>query len=197
MVRVIPILFNEENRELRKKYFLKLSGLPFRIISKDIYKLVEQVSSQTCFISKSPYNYKNLKCAYINFKYEEDMLIAKDTHVNYKTANRRSYNLFWNNPDDQLCHKCGNNNYVVINCKSVKLRTNNRMNQNRWKISVKIYQQTRIKIKTNPGRTLQNSYQSIMPTNSKKMNLGSGINLLFTNNNNPPNNLTKKWMKRR
>ena len=94
MVRVIPILLNEENCKLRKKYCLKLSGLPLGISSKDIYKLVKQVSGQTCLISKSLYNYKNLKYAYINFKHEEDMLIAKDIRITYKIANRRSYNLF-------------------------------------------------------------------------------------------------------
>jgi hypothetical protein len=70
-VRVIPLSLNNDKRELRKKFCLKLAGLPYNTTGKDLEDIVIKVEGKDCFIPENPKNYKNLRYAYIYFDNEE------------------------------------------------------------------------------------------------------------------------------
>jgi hypothetical protein len=134
-VRVIPLLLNNEKRELRKKYCLKLAGLPYNTTGKDLEDIVIKIGGKDCFIPKNSKNYKNLCYAYIHFDDEEKWKQAANKKIFYSKGPIKNQELILVDSKEKLCNICTRPNHEAKNCsmKNNSKKGPNR-NQNRYDV---------------------------------------------------------------
>jgi hypothetical protein len=135
-VRVIPLLLNNEKRELRKKFSLKLAGLPYNTTGKDLEDIVVKVGGKDCFILKNPKNYKNLHYAYIHFDNKEKWKSAANKKIYYSKGPIKNQELVFINTAEKLCNMYAKPNHVVKNCPMKNLKKLTSKNQNRYDVDI-------------------------------------------------------------
>jgi hypothetical protein len=114
-VRILPLTLSTEDRELRRKYVLKLTGLPPNTAARDLLDVTNAVHAASCFIPRTVNNYRPLNYAYISFASEELQAQAATTH--YALENHK---LYWVKTDHKTCHYCGHPGHIVKNCEVLK-----------------------------------------------------------------------------
>ncbi|CAB5376989.1 unnamed protein product [Rhizophagus irregularis] len=110
-VRVIPLLLNDESREDRYRYALKLTGLLFGTTGRELTELLKGSGAKSVVISRNPKNYNLLKYAMVYFPDEDVLTEAASLKLNIK----RSI-LFWFNLDEKACHVCGSPEHIAKDC---------------------------------------------------------------------------------
>ncbi len=110
-VRVIPLALQEDQRQKRKDFCVKLSGLPRGTAPRDIIGILDAVNAKACFIPRNPKSYKFMNHAYIYFDSAE--LLEEMTVSAYSFE---GYELIWVAPDVQTCYKCGDPGHIFKEC---------------------------------------------------------------------------------
>jgi hypothetical protein len=132
--RVIPLLLNNKKRELRKKFSLKLAGLPYNTTGKDLEDIVLKVGGKDCFIPKNPKNYKNLHYAYIHFDNEEKWKNAANKKIYYSKGPIKNQELIFVATAEKLCNMCAKPNHMVKNCPMKDFKKSTNKVQNRYDV---------------------------------------------------------------
>ncbi|RIA86300.1 hypothetical protein C1645_856458 [Glomus cerebriforme] len=115
-VRVFPKFLTDEQRQLRKKFGCKLTGLPNNIQARDLHDILSATHAKSIFIPRNPVSYKPLNFAYINFDTEDAKTKAMKT--NYKVNGR---DLFWCTENARTCNRCGSPSHLFNECPARKL----------------------------------------------------------------------------
>src|ERR1044072_5908756 len=116
-LRVIPLTLTQEERDLRRKYALKLSGFNNDTTTHDLLPFLKDIHAKTCFIPKIPSSYRNVKYAHINFESADQIKEALNRETSFK-----GHQLFWSLPDAPTCFVCGNPDHVIKDCKDTRNR---------------------------------------------------------------------------
>ncbi|RIA81408.1 hypothetical protein C1645_864996 [Glomus cerebriforme] len=101
LVRVFPKFLTNEQRQLRKNFGCKLTGLPNNIQARDLHDILRATNAKSVFIPRNPVSYKPLNFAYINYESEDAKQNAIKT--NYKLNGR---DLFWCTENARTCNRC-------------------------------------------------------------------------------------------
>jgi hypothetical protein len=133
-VRVIPLLLENEKRELRKKYCLKLAGLPYNTTEKDLEDIIIKIGGKDCFIPKNPKNYKNLRYAYIHFDDEEKWKQAANKKIFYSKGPIKNQELRLVNPKEKLCNICARPGHKAKVCPIKNKKNETNKNRNRYDV---------------------------------------------------------------
>ncbi|CAB4433866.1 unnamed protein product [Rhizophagus irregularis] len=116
-VKVIPKLLSDEEREIRKKYNLKLSGLAYNTAAMDIQEILSTVKAKTCKIPRIPNErYTPARYAYVSFNTEECMNKAKDYKFSQAKGKNKPRDLYWSEPEQKICNICGNPAHEAKEC---------------------------------------------------------------------------------
>ncbi|PKK57285.1 hypothetical protein RhiirC2_798320 [Rhizophagus irregularis] len=110
-VRVIPLLLNNESREDRYGYALKLTGLPFGITGRELTELLKESGAKSVVIPRNPKNYNLLKYAMVYFSDEDVLTETASLELNIKGSV-----LFWLNLDEKTCHACNSPEHIAKDC---------------------------------------------------------------------------------
>jgi hypothetical protein len=110
-VRMLPLTLSTEERELRKLYCAKLTGLPPGTQARDLNEILQKVKAKTCFILRRLDNYQHANYAYLNFTSDEDMQNATNQFFAYN-----GQELSWCDAKQQLCFKCGAPDHMIRDC---------------------------------------------------------------------------------
>ena len=116
-VKVIPKLLSDEEREIRKKYNLKLSGLAYNTAAMDIQEILSTVKAKTCKIPRIPNErYTPARYAYVSFDTEECMNKAKEHKFSQVKGKNKPRDLYWSEPEQKVCNICGNPAHEAKEC---------------------------------------------------------------------------------
>ncbi|GBB85207.1 hypothetical protein RclHR1_11770005 [Rhizophagus clarus] len=186
-VRVTPILLSEEQRDQRKQYNLRLSGLPIGTTAINLRPILDEMNAMTCFIPRNPFYYKPFTYAYVNFKNEEDKAIAMKKKFNIKQAKIDKL-LFISDPTIKrnICNNCSNPDHLYAEC-NIKKCTNKRNNTVKaaWKERTKLTAQ-------NKNRSYAQVVKSnATPTNPPNRNNAQNQNKNNSRGKNPAHNNNK------
>ncbi|GBC07622.1 hypothetical protein RclHR1_07590003 [Rhizophagus clarus] len=155
-VRVTLLSLSEEQREIRKFFSLRLSGLPFGTTTNNLRPIIEETNAMTCFISRNPFNYKLMTYAYLNFKNakDRDIAIMKKFSIRQGKSNN---NLFISDPAVQhnVC-----NNYAV----ATKLNMDNSNNNQKYCNTNKPIGNSSNNHKLNSNRPQNTTYHQLKST---------------------------------
>ncbi|RIA81864.1 hypothetical protein C1645_836280 [Glomus cerebriforme] len=110
-VRVFPKFLTDEQRQLRKKFGCKLTGLPNNIQARDLNDILFATQAKSIFIPRNPVSYKPLNFAYLNYDTEDAKQKAMKT--NYKVNGR---DLFWCTENARTCNRCGSPSHLFNEC---------------------------------------------------------------------------------
>ncbi|PKK61824.1 hypothetical protein RhiirC2_791243 [Rhizophagus irregularis] len=83
-VRVIQLLLNDESREDRYGYALKLTGLPFGTTGRELIELLKESGAKSVVILRNPKNYNLLKYAMVYFPGEDVLTEIASLKLNIK-----------------------------------------------------------------------------------------------------------------
>lgn len=111
-LRVLPLSLTTAQRELRRKYVLKLSGFSPDTSARDLLPFLTDVKAKTCFIPRNPTNYKQLKYAFVSFASAQDIKDALNRQASYNGSV-----LHWSLPSHTTCHVCGDPEHIAKDCK--------------------------------------------------------------------------------
>jgi prefoldin subunit 5 len=137
LVYVLPTLLTSEERENRKSYAIKLSGLPFNMTSYDLDRYLREYNAKYWHIPRNPLNNRPKNYAIVYFGDEENFEIATS-----KTTYFKGKELYWVDMKSKTCHKCGSPDHLYVQCtentprqrkvnRTDKLREINAYNNNR------------------------------------------------------------------
>lgn len=130
-VQIVPKSLTTEEREQRKKYCLKLSGLAYNTAAFDIDELLAKTKAKSCKIPRIPNKqYSSARYAYIYFDYETDLMVAKDMKFTQSKGKIREKQLYWSQPKDKICNFCGDPNHIAVNCEIRKKQQSTFKNRN-------------------------------------------------------------------
>ncbi|EXX56979.1 hypothetical protein RirG_211340 [Rhizophagus irregularis DAOM 197198w] len=89
IVRVLPLLLSKEEREKRKQFSLRLSGLHYQTSGYDLKEVMTQCKGKTCFIPAVMIQGKYQRCryAYIHFSSQDDLVEARQMKIEFKKGN--------------------------------------------------------------------------------------------------------------
>ncbi|RIA84612.1 hypothetical protein C1645_832001 [Glomus cerebriforme] len=110
-VRIFPKFLTNEQRQLRKNFGCKLTGLPNNIQARDLHDILRAMNAKSIFIPRNPVSYKPLNFAYINYESEDAKQKAMKT--NYKLNGR---DLFWCTENARTCNRCGSPSHLFNDC---------------------------------------------------------------------------------
>ncbi|POG69441.1 hypothetical protein GLOIN_2v1777011 [Rhizophagus irregularis DAOM 181602=DAOM 197198] len=98
IVRVLPLLLSKEEREKRKQFSLRLSGLHYQTSGYNLKEVMTQCKGKTCFIPAVMIRGKYQRCryAYIHFSSREDLMAARQMNIEFKKGNAGARKLYWN-----------------------------------------------------------------------------------------------------
>ncbi|CAB4403381.1 unnamed protein product [Rhizophagus irregularis] len=118
IVRVLPLLLSKEEREKRKQFSLRLSGLHYQTSGYDLKDVMTQCKGMTCFIPAVMIRGKYQRChyAYIHFSSQDDIVAARQMNIEFKKGNAGVRRLYWSKEDDRICNICGNPNHMAKDC---------------------------------------------------------------------------------
>ncbi|PKY44895.1 hypothetical protein RhiirA4_515082 [Rhizophagus irregularis] len=106
-----------KEREIRKKYNLKLSGLAYNTAAMDIQEILSTVKAKTCKIPRIPNErYTPARYAYVSFDTEECMNKAKDYKFSQAKGKNKPRDLYWSEPEQKICNICGNPAHEAKEC---------------------------------------------------------------------------------
>ncbi|CAB4435076.1 unnamed protein product [Rhizophagus irregularis] len=167
IVRVLPLLLSKEEREKRKKFSLRLSGLHYQTSGYDLKEVMIQCKGKTCFIPAVMIRGKYQRCryAYIHFSSQDDLVAARQMNIEFKKGNAGVRKLYWSKEDDRICNICGNPTHMAKDC------TNKDINKSSSKKFVS---------GTDNWKNLKKSYADAAKSKQKPRNNNSK-----SNNNNP------------
>ncbi|CAG8759439.1 4688_t:CDS:2, partial [Rhizophagus irregularis] len=94
IVRVLPLLLSKEEREKRKQFSLRLSGLHYQTSGYDLKEVMTQCKGKTCFIPAVMIQGKYQRCryAYIHFSSQDDLVEARQMKIEFKKGNANCTN---------------------------------------------------------------------------------------------------------
>ena len=112
-VRILPLILDEQQRQLRKEFCMKLVGLPRGTNARDLRSLIMATQAKACFIPRNPktYNYMNYAYVYFNSQDQMEEMSLQDFQI-WNTE------LSWVSPDVQTCHLCGEPDHIAKDCNS-------------------------------------------------------------------------------
>ena len=118
IVRVLPLLLSKEERERRKQFSLRLSGLHYQTSGYDLKEVMTQCKGKTCFIPAVMIRGKYQRCryAYIHFSSQDDLVAARQINIEFKKGNAGTRKLYWSKEDDRICNICGNPTHMAKDC---------------------------------------------------------------------------------
>ncbi|PKY47884.1 hypothetical protein RhiirA4_463284, partial [Rhizophagus irregularis] len=118
IVRVLPLLLSKEEREKRKQFSLRLSGLHYQTSGYDLKEVMTQCKGRTCFIPAVMIRGKYQRCryAYIHFSSRDDLVAARQMNIEFKKGNAGVRKLYWSKEDDRICNICGNPTHMAKDC---------------------------------------------------------------------------------
>ncbi|CAB5392161.1 unnamed protein product [Rhizophagus irregularis] len=89
IVRVLPLLLSKEEREKRKQFSLRLSGLHYQTSGYDLKEVMTQCKGKTCFIPAVMIcgKYQRCRYAYIHFSSRDDLVAARQMNIEFKKGN--------------------------------------------------------------------------------------------------------------
>ncbi|CAB4405837.1 unnamed protein product [Rhizophagus irregularis] len=90
-VRVIPLLLNDESRENRYGFALKLTGLPFGTTGREVNELLKGSGAKSIVIPRNPKNYNLLKYAMVYFPDKDVLTEAASLELKIKGSKSSSY----------------------------------------------------------------------------------------------------------
>jgi hypothetical protein len=127
IVRVLLLQLSKEDREHRKKFSLRLSGLYYQTSGYDLKEVLKYCKGQTCFIPAFMLRsrYQHCRYAYINFATKEDMNAAYQMTIEFKKRNANPHKLFWSKEDDQICNICGCPSHMAKDCTNKEINKGN------------------------------------------------------------------------
>ncbi|CAB5342091.1 unnamed protein product [Rhizophagus irregularis] len=166
IVRVLPLLLSKEEREKRKQFSLRLSGLHYQTSGYDLKEVMTQCKGKTCFIPAVMIRGKYQRCryAYIHFSSQDDLVAAKQMNIEFKKGNAGTRQLYWSKEEDRICNICGNPTHMAKDC------TNKDINKSQSK---------RFVSGTDNWKNLKKSYADAAKSKQKPRNS-------FKSNNNIP-----------
>lgn len=115
-VRIFPLNMPLEERELRKKHSLKLSGFKSGTKARDLIHIINGNSAKSVFIPKNK-NYRAANYAFFAFKSEQDAIKAAKNYYEFE-----GYKLHWGDDKMKTCHACGSPNHMIVECPIIKKR---------------------------------------------------------------------------
>ncbi|GET58278.1 hypothetical protein GLOIN_2v1783570 [Rhizophagus irregularis DAOM 181602=DAOM 197198] len=138
IVRVLPLLLSKEERENRKQFSLRLSGLHYQTSGYDLKEVMTQCKGKTCFIPAVMIRGKYQRCryAYIHFSSRDDLVAARQMNIEFKKGHAGTRHLYWSKEEDRICNICGNPTHMAKDCtnkdinKSHSKRNNSKFNKN-------------------------------------------------------------------
>ncbi|CAB5315709.1 unnamed protein product [Rhizophagus irregularis] len=118
IVRVLPLLLSKEEREKRKQFSLRLSGLHYQTSGYDLKEVMTQCKGKTCFIPAVMIRGKYQRCryAYIHFSSQDDLVAARQMKIEFKKGNAGTRQLYWSKEEDRICNICGNPTHMAKDC---------------------------------------------------------------------------------
>ncbi|CAB5361707.1 unnamed protein product [Rhizophagus irregularis] len=118
IVRVLPLLLSKEEREQRKQFSLRLSGLHYQTSGYDLKEVMTQCKGKTCFIPAVMIRGKYQRCryAYIHFSSRDDLVAARQMNIEFKKGNAGTRQLYWSKEEDRICNICGNPTHMAKDC---------------------------------------------------------------------------------
>ncbi|GBC40447.2 hypothetical protein GLOIN_2v1783570 [Rhizophagus irregularis DAOM 181602=DAOM 197198] len=118
IVRVLPLLLSKEEREIRKQFSLRLSGLHYQTSGYDLKEVMTQCKGKTCFIPAVMIHGKYQRCryAYIHFSSRDDLLAARQMNIEFKKGNAGTRQLYWSKEEDRICNICSNPTHMAKDC---------------------------------------------------------------------------------
>ncbi|CAB5357617.1 unnamed protein product [Rhizophagus irregularis] len=118
IVRVLPLLLSKEEREKRKQFSLRLSGLHYQTSGYDLKEVMTQCKGKTCFIPAVMIRGKYQRCryAYIHFSSRDDLVAARQMNIEFKKGNAGTRQLYWSKEEDRICNICGNPTHMAKDC---------------------------------------------------------------------------------
>ncbi|CAB5387434.1 unnamed protein product [Rhizophagus irregularis] len=118
IVRVLPLLLSKEEREKRKQFSLRLSGLHYQTSGYDLKEFMTQCKGKTCFIPAVMIRGKYQRCryAYIHFSSRDDLVAARQMNIEFKKGNAGTRQLYWSKEEDRICNICGNPTHMAKDC---------------------------------------------------------------------------------
>ncbi|GBC31176.1 hypothetical protein GLOIN_2v1786507 [Rhizophagus irregularis DAOM 181602=DAOM 197198] len=118
IVRVLPLLLSKEEREKRKQFSLRLSGLHYQTSGYDLKEVMTQCKGKTCFIPAVMIQGKYQRCryAYIHFSSQDDLVAARQMKIEFKKGNAGTRQLYWSKEEDRICNICGNPTHMAKDC---------------------------------------------------------------------------------
>ncbi|CAB5388465.1 unnamed protein product [Rhizophagus irregularis] len=163
IVRVLPLLLNKKEREKRKQFSLRLSGLHYQTSGYDLKEVMTQCKGKTCFIPAVMIRGKYQRCryAYIHFSSQDDLVAARQMKIEFKKGNAGTRQLYWSKEDDRICNICGNPTHMAKNC------TNKDINKSQSK---------RFVSGANNWKNLKKSYADAAKSKQKPRNSSKSIN---------------------
>jgi hypothetical protein len=108
---------SKEDFEHRRKYSLKLTGLPMGTTAYDIEEGIKAVRGLTCFIPRrqDSRSYQRERFAFVQFYDEATMTAALNQPLSYKGKP-----LYWVPTNTKTCHVCGSHMHMKRSCKEAK-----------------------------------------------------------------------------
>ncbi|CAB5348524.1 unnamed protein product [Rhizophagus irregularis] len=167
IVRVLPLLLSKEEREKRKQFSLRLSGLHYQTSGYDLKEVMTQCKGKTCFIPAVMIRGKYQRCryAYIHFSSQDDLVAARQMKIEFKKGNTGTRQLYWSKEEDRICNICGNPTHMAKDC------TNKDINKSQSK---------RFVSGADNWKNLKKSYADVAKSKQKPRNSSK------SNNNNIP-----------
>ncbi|PKY61795.1 hypothetical protein RhiirA4_487285 [Rhizophagus irregularis] len=169
IVRVLPLLLSKEEREKRKQFSLRLSGLHYQTSGYDLKEVMIQCKGKTCFIPAVMIRGKYQRCryAYIHFSSRDDLVAARQMNIEFKKGNAGVRKLYWSKEDDRICNICGNPMHMAKDCnnKDINKSTSKKFvsGADNWKNLKKSYAEaakSRQKPKNNSKSNMHKSFES-------------------------------------
>jgi hypothetical protein len=108
---------SKEDFEHRRKFGLKLTGLPMGTTAFDIQEGIKAVRGLTCFIPRrqATRSYQRERFAFVQFYDEATMTAALNQPLSYKGKP-----LYWVPTNTKTCHVCGSHLHMKRSCKEAK-----------------------------------------------------------------------------
>jgi len=120
-VRILPLNLDQNQRNHRRKFNLKLAGFKSGTTARDLVHIIEDVKAKSFHIPRHKNTYKLLNYAFLAFDSEADQLAAAQKYYEFD-----GQKLHWGAPNMKTCHYCGNPNHIAVNCDALKERNKKR-----------------------------------------------------------------------
>ena len=111
-----------------KMYTTKLGNIPAKFNRLEIRKKLYNLNVSSFYIPKSARKNRRPAYIYVNFKSENDLILAKKFKITLQ-----NHVLYWLNIEEKICHKCGGIGHLRKHCWKL---TNNLIQINKQYVNV-------------------------------------------------------------